>query len=602
MPKPIQNVSAYHFARLDNVKELRDSLGSLCRGVGLRGTILLSGEGINLFVAGTSEAVRRLLDFLQAMPDFAGLQAKYSESDHCPFNRMLVRVKKEIIAFGVEGIDPASRTSPKIAPKELKRWLDEGRPLTLLDTRNDYEVRLGTFKNALPIGVDHFRQFPEAVQRLPEELKSRPVVMFCTGGIRCEKAGPFMESRGFNNIYQLDGGILRYFEDCGSDHWEGECFVFDHRVGVNPELKETSTAICFNCREPLTLAEQQDERYLPPHSCPHCHLPPKVRMEQSIARRHDLLRKATTPLPGSAPYENFRPLTAPEGCGGMALIDLFCQVVPHVSREQWLESFTAGLIKNDAREVMAPGRIVEPGERFLRILPETVEPDVNAAIQVLHEDEALLVLLKPAPLPMHPGGRYNRNSLQHFLDEAFHPEKARPAHRLDANTTGVVVFTRARRHASRLQPQFMRGEVSKTYLAKVLGHPERDEFHCDLPISAEAGEIGSREADVSGEGLAARTEFKVIRRDPDGTALLEARPLTGRTNQIRVHLWEMGWPVLNDPAYRPGRVLGTVQTLGVDDPPLCLHSWRIAFQHPIGGERVEFAAPPPAWSGLGEGG
>lgn len=600
MSKPIQNASAYHFTRLEDVKALRDRLGVLCRELELRGTILLSGEGINLFVAGAADSVDRLLRFLREMPEFRDLQAKLSESDQTPFNRMLIRIKREIIAFGVEGIDPATRPSAKISPMELKRWLDEGRPLTLLDTRNDYEVRLGTFKNALPIGVDHFREFPEAVQRLPEELKAKPVVMFCTGGIRCEKAGPFMESRGFSNIYQLDGGILKYFEECGSSHWDGECFVFDQRVGLNPDLSESATTVCFNCRQPLTLAEQRDERYLPPHACPHCHRPPAVRMAESIARRHARLRDATTPLPGSAPYENFRPLTVPEECDGMPLIDVFCRVVPHVAREQWLASFEAGLIQNDNREVIAPSRLVSARERYLRMMPGTVEPDINPNIEVLHEDEALLVLNKPAPLPMHPGGRFNRNTLQHILDKAFHPEKPRPAHRLDANTTGLVVFTRARRHASRLQPQFMRGEVQKTYLAKVVGHPQLDEFACDLPISAEAGEIGSREADLSGDGLPSRTEFSVLGRFADGTALLEARPLTGRTNQIRVHLWEMGWPVLNDPAYQPGRVLGTVQTLSLQDPPLCLHSWKIRFKHPIGGERVEFTAPAPAWGGVGK--
>ncbi len=154
-------------------------------------------EGINLFVAGGREGIEELLSELRSIPGLEELTAKYSESDSQPFNRMLVRIKKEIIAFGVEGIDPATRTSEKLPPQTLKQWLDDGRPVTLLDTRNDYEVKLGTFHGAKTFDLDHFRNFPAAVATLPEEMKDEPIVMFCTGGIRCEKAGPYMESRGF---------------------------------------------------------------------------------------------------------------------------------------------------------------------------------------------------------------------------------------------------------------------------------------------------------------------------------------------------------------------------------------------------------------------
>ena len=183
---------------------------------------------------------------------------------------MLVKIKKEIIAFGVEGIDPSRQSTPSIAPKELKHWLDEGRPVTLLDTRNDYEVKLGTFHGARPAGIDHFRNFPDAVRKLPSAMKDEPIVMFCTGGIRCEKAGPFMQKEGFQNVFQLEGGILKYFEECGGDHWDGECFVFDRRVGLDPKLNETGSVLCFACQMPLTLEDQADPRYVPDVSCPHC--------------------------------------------------------------------------------------------------------------------------------------------------------------------------------------------------------------------------------------------------------------------------------------------------------------------------------------------
>lgn len=269
----VLNLSAYRFAPFsaEELPALRERLLTLTRDeLKLRGTILLSTEGINLFVAGPRAATDVLLGELRALPGLADLAPKESLSAEQPFNRMLVKIKKEIIAFGVEGIDPARAPSPRLEARELKRWLDEGRPVTLLDTRNDYEVKLGTFKNAVVPHIDHFRHFPEAVRRLPEELKKQPVVTFCTGGIRCEKAAPFLEREGFEQVFQLEGGILKYFEECGGAHYDGECFVFDRRVGVDPELRETDSVMCWACQMPLTAAEQKDPRYVPDISCPHC--------------------------------------------------------------------------------------------------------------------------------------------------------------------------------------------------------------------------------------------------------------------------------------------------------------------------------------------
>lgn len=272
MSATVLNLSAYRFTPFaaEDLVAVRDRLRVLSQSLGLRGTILLSTEGINLFVAGPRNAVEPFLAELRALPGLADLEPKESVSDEQPFNRMLVKIKKEIIAFGVEGIDPARAPAPRLDPRTLKQWLDEGRPVTLLDTRNDYEIRLGTFKNALVPRIDHFRHFPAAVRRLPAELKQQPVVTFCTGGIRCEKAAPLLQREGFEQVYQLDGGILKYFELCGGDHYEGECFVFDRRVGVDHALRETASVLCFACQMPLTAVEQSDPRYVPDVSCPHC--------------------------------------------------------------------------------------------------------------------------------------------------------------------------------------------------------------------------------------------------------------------------------------------------------------------------------------------
>jgi UPF0176 protein len=265
------NLAAYKFAPLADLPALRDRLRSMCSSAGIRGTILLSQEGINLFVSAGQNAADQLLRELSVIPGLADLTVKKSESDHQPFNRMLVKIKKEIIAFGVPGIDPARRPAARLAPHQLKQWLDEGRTFTLMDVRNDYEIKLGTFCAARTLGLEHFRGFPAAANALPADLKDQPVVTFCTGGIRCEKAAPLLEKTGFTQVYQLDGGILRYFEECGGAHFEGDCFVFDKRVAVDASLRESGAALCFVCQMPLTLEEQKDDRYLESVSCPHCH-------------------------------------------------------------------------------------------------------------------------------------------------------------------------------------------------------------------------------------------------------------------------------------------------------------------------------------------
>ncbi len=591
----VVNIAAYKFLPLTDLKRCRARLLALCREWDLKGTILLSPEGINLFVAGAEDKIDRLLTELHTWPGLADLEAKFSTTQHQPFRRMLVRIKKEIIAFGVEGIDPARRTSPKLPAAELKRWLDEGRPVTLLDTRNDYEVKLGTFRNARPIGVEHFREFPDAVKKLPAELKEQAIVMFCTGGIRCEKAGPYMEREGFKHVFQLDGGILRYFEECGGAHYDGECFVFDHRTGLDPTLQETQSTYCFNCLTPLSTADRAHEHYVFERSCPYCYRTPAEQMAATIARRHEAVQRIISPLPGSQPHDQFKPINVPEECDGGTLLEALCRVVRHIPADVWEEKCARGMVVNREHRAVAASQIVRSGERYLHKFPSVIEPDVNMQLEIVHEDEALIVLNKPAPLPMHAAGRFYRNTLHYVLEALYRPQKPRPCHRLDANTTGIVVVARTRHFASLIQPQFARGEVDKVYLARVQGHPEEDEFSCEAPISTEPGHLGARVVDEDA-GLSSRTLFRVLERLHDGTALLEARPLTGRTNQIRVHLWHLGLPICGDRTYLLDNALGDSQTLSVSDPPLCLHAWRIKFWHPGRKEPMACTAKPPAWA------
>jgi UPF0176 protein len=590
----ITNISSYKFAPLSELQELRQQLLSFAKEHGLRGTILLSTEGINLFIAGADEDVQGLLSLIRGVPGLETLEAKFSYSEEQPFRRMLVRIKKEIITFGVEGIQPGLRTSPKLKAAELKQWLDEGRPVTLLDTRNDYEVKLGTFTGAKILPISHFKQFPDAVRALPEEMKQQPIVMFCTGGIRCEKAGPFMEREGFENIYQLDGGILRYFEEVGSAHYQGECFVFDQRTGVDPALAETESIQCYACQTPLTAEEQADVRYVANASCPYCYKTTEQQRAEAVAARQTKLDALAAKLPGSLPYDLRRPLHVPGSCHGLSVLATLCQVMPHISEEQWLSRIEKGFVRmRQGDVVLAADHLLVGGDQIVHLAPQQTEPDVNAAVRLIYEDEAIFVLLKPAPLPVHAGGRFNLNTLTHLLHTAYAPERPRLAHRLDADTTGVMVAARTQHFAKKLQPQFAQGLVEKTYLLRVHGEPAWESTVCDAKVGlSDVEKIRGVDEDA---GAPAQTEFRVIERQGQ-TSLLEARPVTGRTNQIRLHAWHLGHPIVGDTSYLPAGQLGTAKSLVLGEAPLCLHAAKLSFVHPLTQERVTFQAPQPSWA------
>lgn len=239
--KSVLNISAYRFVPIDDPHALRSTLAQQARAHGLLGTILLAGEGINLFLAGDASAVRGFLHELRADPRFAGLVAKESWSAHQPFGKLLVKVKREIIRMNHPAIQPAQGRAPAIDAPTVKRWLDqghddEGRPVVTLDTRNVFEVEHGSFDGALDWRLHKFSDFPEAFQAHRAELEGRTVVSFCTGGIRCEKAAILMREAGLEHVWQLDGGILNYFEQTGGAHFHGHCFVFDERELLDAEL------------------------------------------------------------------------------------------------------------------------------------------------------------------------------------------------------------------------------------------------------------------------------------------------------------------------------------------------------------------------------
>jgi len=237
----VVNIAAYKFISLDSLPELRLRMLDEAAQAALKGTILLAEEGINLFLAGAAEGIEAFLRFLRADARFADLEVKFSHSGAVPFRKLLVKIKREIIRMNHPAIRPEAGRAPGVDAQTLARWLergvdDAGRQVVMLDTRNAFEVDAGTFKNAIDWRIDRFTQFPDAVQAHRAELEGKTVVSFCTGGIRCEKAAIYMNEAGIQNVYQLDGGILKYFEETGGPGYEGKCFVFDERVSLDPAL------------------------------------------------------------------------------------------------------------------------------------------------------------------------------------------------------------------------------------------------------------------------------------------------------------------------------------------------------------------------------
>ena len=252
----ILNIAGYKFINLDNLERLREALFENC--LALKGTILLSPEGINLTLAGEIQAIFAFTAYLKANPLFTDMTFRESYSDTVPFKRLKIKIKKEIITFRTPDIHPEKARGPSISPETLKQWLDEKRDITILDTRNDYEIRFGTFKEAVNLQINDFCEFSAAAKTLPQE---KPIVMFCTGGVRCEKASLQLLKNGFPKVYQLEGGILNYFDKTDGAHYQGDCFVFDERISLNKDLLTTGTKQCCVCHGPVSI---------PDSTCPAC--------------------------------------------------------------------------------------------------------------------------------------------------------------------------------------------------------------------------------------------------------------------------------------------------------------------------------------------
>ena len=266
----ISNITGYKFTPITNTKSLQEEILKHSKRLGLKGTVLISQKGLNFSIAGEIESCNNFITFLRSDKRFSDIDIKKTYNEYQPFRKMLVRIKKEIISMGVEQIDPFTFTGEKISPKELHKKLNNKEDIILLDTRNEYEVRLGTFENALDLNLDSFRDFPKEIKNLKQEMKDKEIVMFCTGGVRCEKASALMLKNGFKDVKQIDGGVINYFKETGGAFWKGDCFVFDDRVALDKELKETDYILCYRCREPLNKEEIGSDKYKIDEYCPYC--------------------------------------------------------------------------------------------------------------------------------------------------------------------------------------------------------------------------------------------------------------------------------------------------------------------------------------------
>jgi len=261
----------YKFVSLENLRKTRKRVETLCLKNDAHGTILIASEGINGTIAGPSDGIAAVLDGLRSDPCFEDLVVTYSTASEPPFLRLRVRLKKEIVSLGVGAVDAVHRTGHRVSPGDWNALISDP-DIVLIDARNDYEVAVGTFAGAINPGTRSFTQFPEWIASSPEFASKPRIAMFCTGGIRCEKASAYLKDQGFDDVYQLDGGILRYLDTVPEDDstWDGECYVFDRRVSVGHGLLPGDNEICVNCNRVLGAADRSEDGYVEGVSCPAC--------------------------------------------------------------------------------------------------------------------------------------------------------------------------------------------------------------------------------------------------------------------------------------------------------------------------------------------
>lgn len=283
----IHVAALYRFARFPDPKALRQALLDLCETHGIKGTLLLAQEGINGTIAGTEAALETVLAHIRTLPDCADITVKRSHAQDLPFHRMKVRIKREIVTMGEPAIDPLGGTGTYVKPAEWNALIDSP-DTVVIDTRNAYEVKVGTFAHAIDPQTDSFSDFPAWARAHRAELEGKKIAMFCTGGIRCEKSTAFLKAEGLNDVFHLEGGILQYLEDVPAteSRWEGECFVFDERVAVVHGLAPGTHTLCRACRMPVSPEDRASGLFEEGIACPACAGTHDDTRREALAERH----------------------------------------------------------------------------------------------------------------------------------------------------------------------------------------------------------------------------------------------------------------------------------------------------------------------------
>ena len=283
----------YKFVEIDDLLSLQSNLYEICEKNNIMGTILIANEGINGTISGKTNEINQTISLLKSDKRFANIEIKYSSTDKQPFHRMKVRLKKEIVTIGLPEINPNKKVGTYVKPDDWNDLISDPN-VVVIDTRNKYETKIGSFQNALDPETSSFREFPDWVKKFKssKENANKKIAMFCTGGIRCEKASSLMKEEGFENVYHLQGGILKYLETIDKENslWNGECFVFDQRVCLTDELEVGSYKMCFACRMPITEEEMQNEKYIEGISCIYCYdKTTKEKKERFGSRQRQIL-------------------------------------------------------------------------------------------------------------------------------------------------------------------------------------------------------------------------------------------------------------------------------------------------------------------------
>jgi UPF0176 protein len=556
----------YKFVALENPAAVVVWLTNISQE--LTGSILVSSEGINGTVAGAPQALEAFEQALHQNAQFSHMPFKHSACTTAPFARMKVQIKPEIVQMGVAQVDAVNHQARQLSPTQWRELLEQD-DVVVIDNRNSFEFRLGRFKGAIDPGVSHFRDFPAFIEaNLPTwQAQNKRIAMYCTGGIRCEKTSAWLGQRNIP-VLELEGGILNYFQALpdASKEFEGECFVFDNRIALNTQLQETGTTV------EQVYAAQTDGAW-------------------RIARAKRLF-DAAVPAPQVIAAKLVSPSKVVTPAGQWPnLLAFLCEYFAHISPEQWQARMREGRVL-DAKGRALPLSSPFIAHQTLQYFREpTAERPIPFEAQVLFENECILVADKPHFLPVIPSGEYLQETLLMRLRNTYANQELSPAHRIDRDTAGLVLFTKQRKVRGTYQNLFAQRAVHKVYEAVAGINPA-----LKFPLTRESFLTRSEHFMQAQETFdtPANATTHIRQLEIKGQyARYELAPISGQRHQLRVHMCALGIPILNDQIYPTL----TPEVANSDSAwaeryaaPLQLLARELRFTDPLSGEEMHFAS------------